>query len=214
MNRIIISIMMCVVALTNPILAADQLSISQFLIVSGMTEEEFTINLDNDQTYAAFQFDLYLPEGVTITKSIADNRIPAKTEIQMSQQADGSYRFIAVANDLKKNISGTSGSIIIITVAVNNDFESESPTGYFRNIKLSDNYGEGKTYDEMSFPITVVKCGDVNGDGEINTVDASYILMRLVGNAPSDFVEAAADVDGDGEISTVDATRILQMLVE
>ncbi len=66
----------------------------------------------------------------------------------------------------------------------------------------------------MSFPITVVKCGDVNGDGEINTVDASYILMRLVGNAPSDFVEAAADVDGDGEISTVDATRILQMLVE
>ena len=71
MNRIIISIMMCVVALTNPILAADQLSISQFLIVSGMTEEEFTINLDNDQTYAAFQFDLYLPEGVTITKSMA-----------------------------------------------------------------------------------------------------------------------------------------------
>ena len=56
--------------------------------------------------------------------------------------------------------------------------------------------------------------GDVNGDGEINTVDASYILMYLVGNTPNDFVEAAADVDGNGVIDTLDATAILKKLVE
>ena len=56
--------------------------------------------------------------------------------------------------------------------------------------------------------------GDVNGDGQINTVDASYILMYLVGNAPEDFVEKAADVDGNGRIDTLDATAILKMLVE
>ncbi len=56
--------------------------------------------------------------------------------------------------------------------------------------------------------------GDVNGDGKINTVDASYILMYLVGNTPEDFVEKAADVDGDGKINTLDATAILKKLVE
>ena len=56
--------------------------------------------------------------------------------------------------------------------------------------------------------------GDVNGDGKINTVDASYILMYLVGNVPDDFVEAAADVDGNGIINTLDATAILKKLVE
>jgi len=54
----------------------------------------------------------------------------------------------------------------------------------------------------------------VNGDGKINTVDASYILMYLVGNVPADFVEAAADVDGNGIINTLDATAILKKLVE
>ena len=56
--------------------------------------------------------------------------------------------------------------------------------------------------------------GDTNGDGEVNTVDASYILMYLVGNVPADFVEAAADVDGNGRIDTLDATAILKKLVE
>ena len=56
--------------------------------------------------------------------------------------------------------------------------------------------------------------GDVNGDGEVNTVDASYILMYLVGNPPADFVEEAADIDDSGEIDTLDATAILKKLVE
>ena len=60
----------------------------------------------------------------------------------------------------------------------------------------------------------LIMMGDTNGDGEINTVDASYILMFLVGRTPADFVEGAADVDGSGEIDTLDATAILKKLVE
>ena len=56
--------------------------------------------------------------------------------------------------------------------------------------------------------------GDVNGDGIINTVDATYILMYLVDKTPADFIVPVADVDGNGSINTVDASAILKKLVE
>lgn len=55
-----------------------------------------------------------------------------------------------------------------------------------------------------------VNLGDVNCDGEVNTLDASlttgYYLEQPV------YIRAiAADVNGDGEINTLDATQITQM---
>lgn len=67
---------------------------------------------------------------------------------------------------------------------------------------------------ELDYALYTKQMGDVNGDGKINTVDASYILMYLVDKAPAGFVESAADVDGSGKINTVDATLILKKLVE
>ena len=58
--------------------------------------------------------------------------------------------------------------------------------------------------------------GDVNGDGEVNAVDASLVLREyalLSGETQSgSFTEAqkkAADIDGNGFVDAVDASRIL-----
>lgn len=66
----------------------------------------------------------------------------------------------------------------------------------------------------LDYALYTKQMGDVNGDGIINTVDASYILMYLVDKTPVDFIESMADVDGSGTINTVDATGILRKLVE
>lgn len=53
--------------------------------------------------------------------------------------------------------------------------------------------------------------GDVNGDGEVNTMDVAKTLRYLAGL--EDFNEAqknAADVNGDGVVSTADAVAILK----
>lgn len=55
-----------------------------------------------------------------------------------------------------------------------------------------------------------VMLGDVNGDGEVNTIDAAKTLRYLAGL--EDFTEAqktAADINGDGEISAADAVEML-----
>lgn len=59
--------------------------------------------------------------------------------------------------------------------------------------------------------------GDINNDGVIDTLDATYILAYLVDlsgyqlNTAEDL--AAADVNNDGAIDTLDATHILAYLV-
>ena len=157
MNRLVLSIITCLYALTNPVWAEDKLSISDFEITPGVIDKEFSINLDNDVAYAAFQFDLYLPNGLTVTDYTPNpSRLPENTTLDMKQQPDGCYRFIAVANNLT-DISGTNGCIITIKVSANNNTEFGELNGSFKNIKLSKKNGFGNSYDEMTFPIKVVE---------------------------------------------------------
>ena len=60
-------------------------------------------------------------------------------------------------------------------------------------------------------PVVEVVYGDVDGDGEITSVDSALLSQYLTG---WDVVldEAAADVDGDGEITSVDSALLSQYL--
>jgi hypothetical protein len=53
-------------------------------------------------------------------------------------------------------------------------------------------------------------CGDVNGNGSINPVDALLILQLSAGLIPSLMNAASADVNHNGTINAIDATLILQ----
>lgn len=55
-----------------------------------------------------------------------------------------------------------------------------------------------------------VNLGDVNCDGEVNTLDASLTTGYYL-EQPVFILAIAADVNGDGEINTLDATQITQM---
>ncbi len=56
--------------------------------------------------------------------------------------------------------------------------------------------------------------GDVNGDGAINAMDATRVLLDTVGKSVlTDSQIAAADVNGDGTVNAMDATLILLHVV-
>ena len=78
---------------------------------------------------------------------------------------------------------------------------------HFATISVPMHYGaEPPTYT----------LGDVNGDGAINTVDASMALQYYVDATenPLDATQLlAADIDGNGVINTVDASMILRHYV-
>ena len=160
----IIAILLFVIC--NKIAAADQVTISDFSIFTGQTKD-VSISLANDKAYAAFQFDLVLPEGVTVVmpespdtwNNHKSDRIPSTTDLSMQQLSDGSYRFVAMPGTTTiQNISGSEGVIINLTLSAAATAAVGNQTGYFRNIKLSTSDGEavnGKTISEQSFTFTV-----------------------------------------------------------
>ena len=105
MNKRIILAIVSLLALVTQVSAEDKLTIKGFSITAGETKT-LSIELESDVVYAGFQFDMYLPEGISLTEYSADKtRIPQSTALTMSKQADGSYRFLATPMDLEE-ISG------------------------------------------------------------------------------------------------------------
>lgn len=156
MKRRMMMIATFMLAICNTVLAVDKVTISDFSISAGETKE-VSISLANDVAYVAFQFDLYLPDGITVESFSADrNRLPESTTLSMSKQMDGSYRFISAAMG-GEAIKETSGSIVTLTVKAATTLAHGSKTGYFRHVKLSKADATGPTYDEMSFAVTVIE---------------------------------------------------------
>ncbi len=70
--------------------------------------------------------------------------------------------------------------------------------------------GDTESSEEASKEPAEVTLGDVNGDGKINALDASRILLSSVGkitlNADQ---QKAADINGDDKVNALDASRVL-----
>ena len=60
--------------------------------------------------------------------------------------------------------------------------------------------------------ITTTLLGDVDGDGMITALDATWIQRRLARMDVANFNEIAADADGDGNLTALDATWIQRKL--
>ena len=58
-----------------------------------------------------------------------------------------------------------------------------------------------------------MKLGDVNGDGKISILDATFLVSHLKGETPEGSVEAAADTNGDKSITINDAVLIVNWIL-
>lgn len=156
MRKRLMMIATLALAICNIVKAEDIVTISDFSISAGETKE-VSISLTNDDTYVAFQFDLYLPDGITVESFSADrSRIPESTTLDMYQQSDAAYRFISAAIGGKPMV-GNSGNIVTLTVKASEGLAYGELTGYFREVDLSKANATGPTYEEMSFPVTVIE---------------------------------------------------------
>ncbi len=162
----------CVLHADDPIVyhltkAKDMLTIGDFKIAAGETKK-VDVSLSNDEEYVAFQFDLYLPEGVTVEDhQAAFGRMPESTTLSMSKQADGSYRFLAAAMK-GEPIVGNNGTILTLTVKAPKDLAQGEKKGYFRLVKLAKADATGPTYQEMTFTVQTVpsSIGNILATGE------------------------------------------------
>lgn len=154
--------------------ADDLLSVSEFSIEPGATAS-VDINLNNDQTWSAFQFTLTLPEGLSVgtnnnnqlrftpTERLnnsyynddLEKTVDRYHDVNSNQLANGSYSVI-VNSGASLDIKGNSGAVIRVRIVADANVTAGPKKVILSEMKLTDNTGlRAYVQPETEFNCTV-----------------------------------------------------------
>ena len=179
--------------------------------------------LDNEDEVKLCQFDLRLPEGVTVaTKSNGklDASLTERAEnhrISSQRLSNGDYRFIVSSLDYD-SFTGNSGTLMEIKLDVSATMEEGEYTVKLLNAELSVPDGNDlkvvKPADtESKLIVKNYTPGDVNNDGSVSVTDVGCAINYILEQVPSVFVFEAADMNGDKTVSVTDVGMIINLIL-
>lgn len=121
----------------------SRLAAEDFTISAGETKTLAVDLINPDYEVTALQFDITLPEGLSIPydeeeeeyKAEKTSRCTAKHSLSSNRLSNGNIRF-TLKHEKNKLISGTEGAVINITIVASSNFQSG--TIHFSNIVLSN----------------------------------------------------------------------------
>lgn len=215
MRTMLMMVMLTLVGMAS----ADNLTIEKAKIKAG-GKKQIAISLKNTKKqYEAFQFNLVLPDGVSIAKngnSFMYSLNGARKEdhsISVKLQEDKSYLFMSFSMD-DKAYKGTDGVLVYVTLEANAGLSLGNKDIVIKSQVLTDITGEVLKWGDISTTIEVVKFipGDVNSDGEIDENDIMAIAQHIMKQTPTDFDLDAADVNGDKAINAADIVEIVKII--
>ena len=189
-----------------------------------MSVVNLPIEMVNAAEVTAFQFDLYLPAGVSVASFMEDgeaiyditlngDRAKSSHIVAAEPQADGALRIVAYST---KNavFAGNDGVLANVVLMVDSladgDYEIE-----MRNIRMvTPDEKEMKAADYSSLlTVKSILMGDVNNDGEFSMLDVVMMVNAVLEIEQTNFNFAAADLNGDGMISMVDVVGVLRLVL-
>ncbi len=187
----------------------------------------FPVMMKNAVGIQTVQFDLYLPDGVTVAKDedgfdlieLSTERTTTRKMDSFSsiQTADGAYR-VLINSSGGYTFDGTDGEIARVTVNIVADMAEGDYPLILKDIVLVNTSSEGfeTPYVKATLTVSDYSPGDVNGDGKVNAIDlnaiVNYILERRT--FPFAFLEKAADQNSDNKINAIDVNVITNMILK
>ena len=189
------------------------------------TTATMSFRMKNSAAIRGFQFDLYLPDGVTAVKNakgriqgaLSSERLPEDDEhsLTISEQPDGAIRFLC-GSQYDETFIGNDGEIATLQVSLAGDMEDGDYTVAMKNMRLSET-DITKFYDiervKSTYTIWSYTPGDIDGDGTINVTDYIGIANHILGIPQAVFIEKAGDVDGDGNINVTDYIGVANIIL-
>ncbi len=173
-----------------------------------------SISMTNDDAITAVQFELSLPEGVSVASASLTDRKNGHS-INFSKLANGNYRFVVFSGSFT-TFRGNKGAIINVTLNATSGMSLGDYTVRLMNIELSTLGAEAIYPMDYASTLTLtnsIRLGDVNGDDKISITDAVGIVNYILDNASANFHVEAADVNNDGNISITDAVMIVNIIL-
>lgn len=203
----------------------NKLTVTDLTLCSG-GRSAMSVLLTDEETIIGFQFDLQLPNGITVPvndngslmASLTGNAINTHT-ISSNKIGDGLYRFI-VTSSSGKPITNANGDGLSITIDVADDVAEGSYTMTIKDIEMTVRKN-GNVYEDVhpkdnSAMLTVTEAllGDVNGDSRISVTDVISLNSYIQEEVPARFILKAADLNEDGKISITDAVWIIDIILD
>lgn len=179
------------------------------------------IQLDNQQQITGLQFDLYLPDGVTVAKKAngknditVTDRMEDSYSLSSNTMEDGCVRVTGLSME-STPFTGNNGAIINAVLQVDESVADGDYQIQVKNIILSDVTGVAHKPATASCMLTVKSYipGDVDGSEDININDAVCIVNYILNKPNVKFIIEAADLDGSGDININDAVVLINKFI-
>ncbi len=172
------------------------------------------VSMENEEEITAFQFDVEVPEGITITDVQLGERKSDSHTVDFNRQKDGSYRVIGVSL-LSEPFSSNEGELVRLMLSSEKDIEKGDYSISIKDIVLTS-LSKGKLYPaDVSGVLTVldIQQGDADGDGIPDVADIVAMVNYILEKPSSDFVYLAADMNADGEVDIFDVMLAINLVL-
>ncbi len=144
-----------------PVVGDDMLSVEAVNMSAGEMKQIAIVLNNPTHKYAAFQFDLVLPEGISIAKnnkgkfdaSLNEDRKDDHT-LNVSETEANTYRFLAFSMT-NTEFSGTDGSLVYVTLLASESISEGSKTATIQSQVFTEVSGEQYKWSEKTFQITI-----------------------------------------------------------
>jgi len=181
--------------------------------------------LSDEETVMGFQFDLELPEGVTVAEDSSSKLLAALTgnavnthSISSSKVSEGLYRFVVTPQG-SRAISNASGDGMTITIDVADDVAVGTYTMTIKDIEMTVKKA-GNVYEDIhpknstaTLTVTEAVMGDVNGDGRVSVTDVISMNSYILEEEPAQFIRKVADLNGDGKVTITDMVQVIDIIL-
>ncbi len=195
----------------------DAIYVEPTEVISG-NQAVLSVKMKNDVAIQTIQFDLYLPEGVTVVTNEDNELITASKErinkfnyFDSEMRANGALRLLVQATTT--NVPAGDGEICRVTVNVPESMAEGDYPIIFKGVLMveANNTSHSPDPNVVQCKLTVLPYtpGDANNDGAINAIDfnmiGNYILRD---DSQANFSFRAADFNNDGDVNAIDFNMV------
>jgi len=187
------------------------------------TKDILSIELQNQDDVKLCQFDLRLPDGVSVVTMNNGKFDAALTEraeshrVSSTRLSNGDYRFVISSLD-NDSFVGNSGTLMNIGLDISATMEAGEYSVKVLNAELSVPDGNDLLVvrpkdTESKLIVKSYTPGDVNNDGSVSVTDVGCAINYILEQVPSAFVFEAADMNGDKSVSVTDVGMIINLIL-
>ena len=183
-----------------------------------------SVKMKNTADIQGYQFDLYLPEGVSVATDeegfpLAEMSIARTTKNKTDYfgsdfQSNGAFRVLC-GSTKGYTFSGTDGEICTIVLNVADNLEEGELPVILKEITVTskENVGYDTPYFKSTMTISSYTLGDVNNDRKVNITDFTSTANYILGHEPAVFNRKAADFTGEGTINVTDLMSLANYIL-